>query len=344
MSDVPEELRLAARKVFCTDQGAHAFLTAPCPALGGAVPARMVAEGRGAEVLAFLEKLAEVAPPPPRPGRPVPRLAGAVRPEALTHQLRSRARISRKRGSRRSGPRSRSFSIHLREPRPVATADPEAKPLQDHVHCVTQCTALRQRQLLPKPAAHRLVTVLVLVELELVLRHGRDPNTWPCHFRRSRTAVARTRPPAAGRRCCTGAAAARLGGRLSPRSRGLGQSRAGTENPRVGGSIPPPGTRSSELEHLGPPGTPGGPSDFRGSSSRPRPSPSGPTSAPAPRHVAGGREIVAKHGPEKRQSADVVAAAEGRQRFPAMGRLGFWALLVFEAVRVGDLALRRPVQ
>jgi hypothetical protein len=64
MTDVPEELRLAARKVFCTDQGAHAFLTAPCPALGGAVPARMVAEGRGAEVLAFLEKLAEVAPPP----------------------------------------------------------------------------------------------------------------------------------------------------------------------------------------------------------------------------------------------------------------------------------------
>jgi hypothetical protein len=31
-------------------------------------------------------------------------------------------------------------------------------------------------------------------------------------------------------------------------------------------------------------------------------------------HVAGGREIVAKNGPEKRQSADVMAAAEGRQR------------------------------
>jgi hypothetical protein len=32
-------------------------------------------------------------------------------------------------------------------------------------------------------------------------------------------------------------------------------------------------------------------------------------------HVAGGREIVAKRGPEKRQSEDVMAAAEGRQRF-----------------------------
>jgi hypothetical protein len=58
------EVRSAVSKVFRTNQAADAFLSLPCPALGG-VPTQLVAQGRGDEVLAFVEKLAEIAPAPP---------------------------------------------------------------------------------------------------------------------------------------------------------------------------------------------------------------------------------------------------------------------------------------
>ncbi|HET6438178.1 MAG TPA: antitoxin Xre/MbcA/ParS toxin-binding domain-containing protein [Anaeromyxobacter sp.] len=64
MSATEEEIQAAARKVFRTDQGAKAFLNVPCPALGGGTAKELIARGRGAEVLAFLEKLAVQAPAP----------------------------------------------------------------------------------------------------------------------------------------------------------------------------------------------------------------------------------------------------------------------------------------
>lgn len=51
-------------RVFRTRQAANAFLSLPCPALGGA-PLDLVRSGREHEVLAFLDKLEREAPPEP---------------------------------------------------------------------------------------------------------------------------------------------------------------------------------------------------------------------------------------------------------------------------------------
>lgn len=64
VSATVEDVEDAASKVFRTRQAVRAFLTVPCPALGG-VPMKLVTQGRGDEVVAFLEKLAVTAPPPP---------------------------------------------------------------------------------------------------------------------------------------------------------------------------------------------------------------------------------------------------------------------------------------
>jgi hypothetical protein len=52
----------AAVKVFRTEQGARAFLGMKNAQLGG-VPSRLVEEGRGDEVVAYLTALREQAPP-----------------------------------------------------------------------------------------------------------------------------------------------------------------------------------------------------------------------------------------------------------------------------------------
>lgn len=59
-----EAIRAAALKVFTSPQAADAFLRLESPALGG-VPLELARSGRGDEVLAFLERLAREAPPPP---------------------------------------------------------------------------------------------------------------------------------------------------------------------------------------------------------------------------------------------------------------------------------------
>jgi hypothetical protein len=59
-----DEIREAAMRVFRTPQAAKAFLTVPCPALGG-TPAELIRSGRENEVLAFLDKLEREAPPEP---------------------------------------------------------------------------------------------------------------------------------------------------------------------------------------------------------------------------------------------------------------------------------------
>jgi len=59
-----QEILEAAMRVFRTRQAAHAFMTVPCPALGGA-PKQLVESGREDEVLAFLAKLEHDAPAPP---------------------------------------------------------------------------------------------------------------------------------------------------------------------------------------------------------------------------------------------------------------------------------------
>lgn len=50
-----------AMRIFRTRQAADAFLTLPCPALGG-TPTELVRSGRENEVLAFLDKLEREAP------------------------------------------------------------------------------------------------------------------------------------------------------------------------------------------------------------------------------------------------------------------------------------------
>jgi hypothetical protein len=57
-----DQIRAAAMRVFRTRQAADAFLTLPCPALGGA-PNDLVKSGRDGEVLSFLDKLEHEAPP-----------------------------------------------------------------------------------------------------------------------------------------------------------------------------------------------------------------------------------------------------------------------------------------
>ncbi len=59
-----EEVRVAAQRVFRTRQAVDAFLTLPCPALGG-TPEELVEAGRDGEVLAFLDRLEHEAPPEP---------------------------------------------------------------------------------------------------------------------------------------------------------------------------------------------------------------------------------------------------------------------------------------
>lgn len=59
-----DEIRAAAARIFRGPQAAEAFLKMPSPVLGG-VPMELVAAGRADEVLRFLERLAEQAPPPP---------------------------------------------------------------------------------------------------------------------------------------------------------------------------------------------------------------------------------------------------------------------------------------
>ena len=51
-------------------------------------------------------------------------------------------------------------------------ADPHAETLKDLVHRVAERPPLRWGQLFPEPAEDRDVAVLVIVELELVRRHG----------------------------------------------------------------------------------------------------------------------------------------------------------------------------
>ncbi len=59
-----DEVRAAAVRVFRTRQAVDAFLTLPCPALGGK-PEKLVEAGRENEVLAFLDRLEREAPPEP---------------------------------------------------------------------------------------------------------------------------------------------------------------------------------------------------------------------------------------------------------------------------------------
>ncbi len=64
MSANEDAVRAAAMRLFRTKQAADAFLTLPCPALGGS-PMALLDAGREKEVLAFLDKLEREAPAPP---------------------------------------------------------------------------------------------------------------------------------------------------------------------------------------------------------------------------------------------------------------------------------------
>jgi Protein of unknown function (DUF2384) len=59
-----DEAMEAALRVFGSEQAARAFLKTSIPILGGGVPLQMIKEGRGAEVLALLERLLRETPPP----------------------------------------------------------------------------------------------------------------------------------------------------------------------------------------------------------------------------------------------------------------------------------------
>jgi hypothetical protein len=65
MSVTVDEVREAATRLFRTRQAADGFLALRCPALGD-TPLELVRQGRGAEVLAFIENLEKVAPAPER--------------------------------------------------------------------------------------------------------------------------------------------------------------------------------------------------------------------------------------------------------------------------------------
>ncbi len=57
-----EDVRARALHLFRTEQGADAFLNAPCRALDG-VPIELARSGRSAEVLFYLDRLEQRAPP-----------------------------------------------------------------------------------------------------------------------------------------------------------------------------------------------------------------------------------------------------------------------------------------
>lgn len=61
MRTTVEDVCAQARRLFRTEQGAEAFLRAPCAALGG-VPIELATSGRAAEVLFYLERLEAFAP------------------------------------------------------------------------------------------------------------------------------------------------------------------------------------------------------------------------------------------------------------------------------------------
>ncbi len=65
-----DDVRAQALRLFRTEQGADAFLTAPCSALDG-VPIELARSGRSAEVLFYLERLERRAPAE-MPGDTVP--------------------------------------------------------------------------------------------------------------------------------------------------------------------------------------------------------------------------------------------------------------------------------
>jgi hypothetical protein len=59
-----DDVRAQALRLFRTEQGASAFLHAPCSALDG-VPLELAMSGRAAEVLFYLERLESFAPARP---------------------------------------------------------------------------------------------------------------------------------------------------------------------------------------------------------------------------------------------------------------------------------------
>lgn len=60
-----DEVLAAATRVFRTTQAARAFLALPTPEFGGETPQELVRTGREADVLAFLARLEQEAPPQP---------------------------------------------------------------------------------------------------------------------------------------------------------------------------------------------------------------------------------------------------------------------------------------
>ena len=64
MGTTVDEVRLAARRIFRTDQAANAFLGAKSRLLGGSTPLELLRAGRGDEVVALLAKLQAEAPAP----------------------------------------------------------------------------------------------------------------------------------------------------------------------------------------------------------------------------------------------------------------------------------------
>jgi Protein of unknown function (DUF2384) len=59
-----EEALESARKIFGSEQAAVAFLKTSLPILNGQVPLELIKAGRGAEVIALLERLQRESPAP----------------------------------------------------------------------------------------------------------------------------------------------------------------------------------------------------------------------------------------------------------------------------------------
>ncbi len=123
----------------------------------------------------------------------------------------------------------------------LGPADPDTLLLQNIAHGLSQGSTLSPRELRANPSEHRPIAVLILVELELIGRHGRHPSTALCHSSSNRTPSC----PVPASSCNNSASVPLRDARFSQGSRGLGHLRVRPENPRVGGSIPPPGTLPS---------------------------------------------------------------------------------------------------